>query len=232
MFWNLINLLFPVTCMFCRQPLLSTEEAGFLCTSCRQREPFFEEAGCPLCAARPGHSFCCARGEGNPFSFSGTVALGWYRHDLKECLHRLKYGGRSNLAKPLGQLLGRRVAEEGWQDLAAIVPIPLHPQRLKERGYNQSRLLARPVAVSLALPLTDLLVRSKNTAPQTKMNRSERLCNLQGAFHLKMPFPSPLAGKTLLLVDDIFTTGSTLEAASALLMSEGAGKVVNAVVAR
>lgn len=232
MVWNLINLLFPVTCMFCRQPLLPMEEAEFLCTSCQKKDPFFKETGCPLCAARPGHIFCCARKDGNPFSFRGTVALGWYRHDLKECLHRLKYGGRSNLAKPLGQLLGRRVAEEGWQDLAAIVPIPLHPQRLKERGYNQSRLLARQVAVSLALPLTDLLVRTKNTAPQTKMNRSERLCNLQGAFHLKMPFPHPLAGETLLLVDDIFTTGSTLEAASALLVSEGAGKVVNAVVAR
>jgi ComF family protein len=232
MVWNLINLLFPVTCLFCRQPLLAEEEAEFLCTPCSRKDPFFQEAGCPLCAARPGHTFCCARGEGKPFSFCGTVALGWYRQDLKECLHRLKYGGRSNLAKPLGQLLGRRVAEEGWPDLAAIVPIPLHPQRLKERGYNQSRLLARQVATSLALPLTDLLIRTQNTLPQAKMSRSERFGNLQGAFQLKTPPPYPLAGKTLLLVDDIFTTGATLEAASALLMSRGAGKVVNAVVAR
>jgi len=193
----------------------------------------------------------CLSRDGLSFSFSGTAALGWYGGDLKGCLHRFKYGGSSHLAKPLGQLLARAVMEQkNWPPFDAIVPIPLHLIRLRERGYNQSFLLACQMAPILKIPVADLLERQVHTPSQTKLSRHERQHNVKGAFCLKsppppLPFPfsiflsrptppisPPFTGKTFLLVDDIFTTGSTLEEAAFLLLSQGAASVYNAVAAR
>ena len=256
MFSSLVNLLFPPTCIFCKKPLLPQEVKNFLCVSCLANAPFFTEPGCPLCAGQIGYSLCCTQLGQKPFSFSGTTALGLYGGDLKNCLHRLKYGGSSHLAKPLGQLMARAVCQqETWPQFSAVVPIPLHPRRLRERGYNQSYLLAREVASALKVPIADILERRINTPPQTKLPRKERLSNMKGAFSLKSFSTSPSFFSTLLLrrplsqhtstaqtfpseqiillVDDIFTTGSTLEAAAAELISRGAaGRVYTAVAAR
>ncbi len=247
---SLVDLLFPPTCLFCRLPLLTEEREGHLCAACLKKAPFFSTPGCSFCAGRPEYNHCCTRGRPRSFSFSGTVALGWYGGDLKECLHRLKYGSGSHLAKPLGQLLARCISQQkDWPPISAITPIPLHPRRLRERGYNQSGLLAQEVASRLGIPVADLFERQRNTPPQTRLSREERLHNLKGAFRLKQqppprPFPFsalsrpasflslPVRGKVFLLVDDIFTTGSTLEEAASLLLYQGASRVYNAVVAR
>ena len=228
-----MDLLLPPTCLFCRRPLLPGERHDFLCAPCLQKEPFFLDQGCFLCAGRPGHSFCCTQGRARSFSFSGTTALGWYGSDLRECLHRLKYGGCSHLAKPLGLLLARSVLRRrSWPPFQAVVPIPLHPKRLRERGYNQSYLLARNLSRSINVPLAELLERQKDTPPQTRLPRNERLHNLKGAFRLKAKASPSFKASTLLLVDDIFTTGTTMNEAAKLLVGQGAGGVYNAVVAR
>jgi competence protein ComFC len=247
---GIINLVFPPTCLFCRQPLLAREVDDFLCFSCNSKTPFIASGGCSLCAGPPGKCMCLSRG-GLSFSFSGTAALGGYGGELKACLHRFKYTGSSHLAKPLGQLLARRVREQkNWPPFDAIVPIPLHSTRLRERGYNQSLLLARQMATSLEIPVADLLERRIQTPSQTKLTRHERLHNVKGAFGIKPPPPPlsfpfslflsrptppfcpPFTAKNFLLVDDIFTTGSTLEEAASLLLSQGAASVYNAVAAR
>ncbi len=133
-------------------------------------------------------------------------------------LHRFKYGGRRDLAFPLGRWLGERVAALQWP-VTMVTAVPLHPSRLSRRGYNQSRLLARAAAVVLNCPLVPLLSRVRGTPSQTGLSRLERRRNVAGSFAPAAPLP---AGSVVLLVDDIYTTGSTMQAAAAILASRGA----------
>ncbi len=227
---NLLDLFFPPTCIFCRQPLLAEEREGHICGECQGKEIFFKEEGCEICAAPRGDAFCCQK-AGLTFPFSGTVALGWYRDDLKECLHGLKYRGRKKVAVPLGKLLAQRVNSVPWSELKGVVPVPLHPHRARKRGYNQSALLAREVSAHLNLPLMDIVSRVKNTPQQTKLSRQERFKNLQGAFKINYNCPD-IKGASLLVIDDVFTTGTTLKEIASTLTSHNVEKVYNAVIAR
>ncbi len=141
-------------------------------------------------------------------------------------LHRLKYRGQRQLSRPLGHWLGRALLETGWT-LDRVAFIPMHPRKIAERGYNQSELLARRVAKVLGLPLVPALRKVKETPSQTGLSRRERHKNADGAFALLSPLP--LSG-TVLLVDDIYTTGATMKEAAAVLHLAGAS-VYGAVAA-
>jgi len=231
-FAALLNLIFPPVCLFCRRPLLLRERQAFICGDCSKKKPFFQQKVCPVCSAPPDAAGCCRREE-RSFTFTGTLALGPYRGELKECLHRFKYRGRRELAGPLGELLASKIMLAPWHTrLNGVVPIPLHTKRLKERGYNQSLLLAQRISSLLALPLLDILVRIRETPPQAGLSGYERRFNVKGAFGLNNN-AAQYQGLVLLLVDDVFTTGATLEEAASLLSLAGiAAETYNAVVAR
>ncbi len=148
---------------------------------------------------------------------------------LREAIHQLKYKGRTSLARPLGQYMG-----QAWQarplpaDL--IVPVPLHPARLRERGYNQATLLADRLARATGLALEERgLQRVRATSPQVDLNAAERKANVQGAFQAE---PSRVRGHTIVVVDDVCTTGATLEACSLALQEAGAQRVYAMTLAR
>ena len=141
-------------------------------------------------------------------------------------LHRFKYGGRRDLALPLGRWLGEEVVALKWP-VDLVTAVPLHPSRLAKRGYNQSWLIARAAAAVLGCPAVPLLSRIRSTPSQTGLSRRERRVNVAGAF---APAASLPTGGAILLVDDIYTTGSTLAAASAVLAARGAA-VFGAVLA-
>jgi ComF family protein len=135
---------------------------------------------------------------------------------LRVAIHQFKYGGVRALAQPLGELMGRTWATLAPQDepVDLIVPVPLHPARQRERGYNQAALLAQKLGGLLICPVeTEVLVRIRATLPQVGLSAGERRANVQGAFQLVEDMVSYVAGKRVLLVDDVYTTGSTLEAA-------------------
>jgi len=138
----------------------------------------------------------------------------------------LKYQGRISLAPFLAENMGTellRRPEHLPADL--IVPVPLHPVRLRERTFNQAELLARALSKKLAVPCeSDLLIRCRSTRPQAELNRQERTRNVRGAFDLRGE--ARVKGLRILLVDDVFTTGSTAEACARLLKSAGARTVV------
>ncbi len=232
MFAALLNLIFPPACLFCRRPLLPQERQAFICIACSKKKPFFQQEVCPVCAAPLAAEGCCQR-EGRSYTFTGTLALGPYQGELKECLHRFKYRGSRQLAGPLGELLARKILLAPWHSrVKGIVPIPLHAKRLRERGYNQSLLLAQRISGVLAVPLLDILVRIRETPPQAGLSGYERRFNLKGAFGLNNN-AAQYKGLVLLLVDDVFTTGATLEEAASLLAFSGiAAETYNAVVAR
>jgi ComF family protein len=149
---------------------------------------------------------------------------GW----LRRAIHDLKYHGEWARGDDLGNLIAAAAADLPRCDV--VMPTPLHPSRLRLRGFNQSRLLAEPVARSLGLPLREGLVRTRRTGAQVHLAAEARLENVAGAF-VVVPGTS-LDGATVLLIDDVVTTGATLGACADALVAAGAAQVVAATLAR
>lgn len=144
-----------------------------------------------------------------------------YQGYLKECIHALKYRGEARIAEGLGELMAWAAWwDGGFTKIDGVVPVPLHPARQRERGYNQAELLARVVGEALGQPVIQPVVRVRETAPQSGLSPAERRKNVDRAF--EVPVPGEVRGLRLLLVDDVYTTGSTLSAASAALKRAGA----------
>lgn len=154
------------------------------------------------------------------------VTLGVYRGVTRRAIRALKYGGTRDLARPLGQALAGGIPAD-WQ-VCAVIPVPLHANRQRERGYNQSALLAQAIADALQVPYVPALVRTRATAQQAKQHAAQRAANLSGAFQVQGIVPSG----TVLLVDDVMTTGATLLACRDALAKAGQSDVKYAVVAR
>jgi ComF family protein len=185
---------------------------------------------CPPCAAAviparrlpPGPGG--AEGAGVP-----RVAYAVYGGPLAAALRRLKYDDRPDLAGPLGHLL-RHAARSQRLSGDVVVPVPLHPARLADRGYNQAALLAAAVSSELRAPLAArALVRGRRTDPQARLARAERWDNVAGAFRARAP--GSMAGLRVVLVDDVATTGATLGACALALREAGARQVTALVVA-
>lgn len=150
-------------------------------------------------------------------------------------MQRFKYGRDQSLLPLLSMLMAKGLEDPAisGRKFDAVIPVPLHPLREREREFNQAALLAAPVARSLGLPIWSPLVRKRATAPQAGFDRRHRMENLQGAFERKRGGGGIVPeGSSLLLVDDVATTGCTLDACAAVLMEAGAGEVCAITVAR
>ncbi len=222
---NILQLLFPERCLLCRS-LLQPASARPLCPKC-DSSAWPVGVICPRCGAfgRENSPRCGCRQSG--FSLQGLFALSFYEGRWRSLLHDLKYRGRRSFARPLGHWLARELLLQDCFLPHMVVPVPLHCSRERERGFNQSALLARRVAKELNIPFASLLVRNRETESQTKISRRERLLNVRGAFSC----PSEIAaGTKILLIDDIFSTGATMNEAANCLQRSGA-LIYGAVVA-
>jgi ComF family protein len=234
-----LDLVFPALCPVCGR---RSDDRGHrpFCAACWTGLPLWADAGCPGCArlfaGLPAGSRCeeCRR---TPPPFEWVRAVGAYRDGLRAAIHALKFRGRVAVAAPLGALLAERGAAlagltpEALPLVDAVVPVPLHPARLAERGFNQAELLAAPCARAWGRPLvTGALVRTRPTRPQTELDATERGTNVAGAFAVRRP--AALAGRRVLLVDDVLTTGATARAAARALRDGGAAAVSVLVLAR
>ncbi|MGD0680024.1 MAG: ComF family protein [Polyangiaceae bacterium] len=203
-------------------------------------DAFFAVLAPPRCAACLGplrrlQIFClgCASTtRAAPRNRFGAIAAFAYGGAIARALVRLKYERRPDLARPLGELLWRSVmTHRDALDAWVVVPVPLHPRRLAERGFNQSALLARPIACGLRAPLWgQALTRRTDTQPQTKLDREARARNVADAFVTDTP--DRFRGRRVLLIDDVRTTGATLEACTRVLRYAGAANVGWAVLAQ
>ncbi len=230
---GLFDLLLPAICPLCSKPLGPSPLPPF-CPGCLKEMVPLVSPCCPVCAlpypTENGTDHLCEPCLRTPPPFDRIHALGEYAGSLREAITAFKYRGRIDLDRPLGrQLAGRlrEVADPTTFDL--VLPVPLHPRKLRERGYNQSLLLAQVLARDLRLPLQrHRLQRQRPTPPQQGLNADQRQANLRQAFALA----APLTGERVLLVDDVVTTTATARECAQELRSGGAGSVTLAVLAR
>ncbi len=216
-----VDLLFPRWCVGCGR------EGDLLCCSCRDSLTRVGLVVCPRCGRPPSSCSDCSRelasidGIRSPFTFEGTI---------RKAIHELKYRNIRALAPELAGLLADYLrAQPVPADLLA--PVPLHPARLRERGYNQSGLLARELSRVSGIPATeDCLVRVRQTPPQARTgHRQERLDNMAGAFACR---GDHFRDKHVMIIDDVATSGATLDACASAAKRGGAVSVWGLVVAR
>lgn len=222
---SFLELIYPPLCLCCQKRLAARTE--YICSCCLLNFPVISKA-CPRCALSLGESDECEYCHGLNFSFSGVCALGEYKHDLRDIIHRLKYKSKSNLAAGLAKMLVQKVEKKNWPELNMITSIPLHRSSYLKRGYNQAELLANNMAKLLGIEYQQMLKKVKKTSSQSFLSREERAENLIDVFEYR----GKKAKGNILLVDDVFTTGSTVEEAAKVLLNKGAEKVYVAVVAR
>jgi ComF family protein len=213
---------FGGTCFLCRG-----RAGGLLCAACEAELPAAPEPACPRCAlASPGGSVC-GRCLTHAPHYDATVSALAYDFPADALIHALKFRGELALAELLGTLLARKLSVVGPLDF--LVPVPLAAARLRSRGYNQAAEVARTVARLARVPLrARLCERVKDTPPQTELPWAERERNVRGAFGCT----GEARGARVAVVDDVMTTGATLDALASTLKAAGAARVVNLVVAR
>jgi ComF family protein len=218
---SLSSLVFGGSCFVCRGAARE-----ILCAECDAELPRLGAGLCPRCAlASPGASLC-GRCLAQPPHYDATVAALAYSFPADILVHALKFRGELALAPLLGRLLAERIPGSQRPDL--VVPVPLSARRLRERGYNQAMEIARRAAPAGVRLDAHLCTRSRDTPAQVGLPLEERARNVRGAFRCERA----LDGATVAVVDDVMTTGATLDEVAATLKRAGAARVVNWVVAR
>lgn len=198
-----------------------------LCPACREALPWLPSERCPVCAVPSPGGAVCGACLAEPPAFRGSRAALAYEFPVDALVHAFKYAGDLPVGEALAELL--QTAVRGADRPDALVPMPLHPARLRERGFNQALELARRVGRDLQVPvLARACRRLRDTAPQASLPWKERAANIRGAFACE----AELSGKRIAIVDDVMTTGHTLSELARTLVRAGTAEVWCWVVAR
>ena len=235
---GLLGVAWAPCCAAC-DTLLPLPTAGAVCADCWRRvaritPPLCAACGAPLAAdpAGRGPARPCRRcPAGRPHPVARCRSAGWYDGALRAIIQAFKYEGRQSLAAPLAALM-REAGRELLDAADLVVPVPLHPRRRWERGFNQSRDLA----ARLGPPLADILLRVRHAPPQATLAAGQRQANVQGAFELSgrawLRARATVGGKAVVVADDVMTTGATLAACARVLRAAGAREVSGLTAAR
>ena len=229
----LLDILFPLLCLACRK------KGEWICSDCQKRIPLYIEHRCPVCkkTITPAGETC--RDCYGHSSLDGIFSATFYEIPIiSRAIHTYKYRFVPEVSKPLATVLQDALLQKDLPLPEALVPVPLHPRRLRFRGFNQAELLARElsqlIAPELSLPvIADALKRIRYTKPQMKTtSRTGRLANLKDAFSVDKTKQALLKNKRVWLIDDVATTNTTLSECAKVLKENGAKSVFGIVVAR
>jgi competence protein ComFC len=229
----LTSLFYPATCVVCSE---NVERSEYLCADCQRRAPRIVAPFCAKCSEPfPGaitQTFSCANCEQREIHFDCAVAAYRSRGLVRKLVHDFKYGRQRHLRHPLTAWLRETLHDPRLRGrrFDLIVPVPLHPARERERGFNQATLLAELLAAHVGIPMRPVLERIRYTTTQTAYDRAERMENLAGAFRLRKN--RDVRELRVLLIDDVLTTGSTLSECAGVLKTAGAISVHAATAAR
>ncbi len=224
-----VRFLLPVECAACHTPLVD-DPIPYFCSGCWNTIAPPSPSRCARCdrpfvsplATTYSPQHVCQSCHERPPSYTKAWTLYPYRPPLQDAICLFKYGGKVSLATPLARLMIDRLPPLDEIDL--IIPVPLHAERLREREFNQSLLLADRIGRHLNIPVScTALTRIAPAPPQTTLSRKERLNNLRGAF--SVPRPESITSLRILLIDDVFTTGTTVNVCAKTLRKAGSGHV-------
>lgn len=219
---RLASLAFGGSCYLCRGVA-----DGVLCAKCDADLPRLPTPRCPSCALASSSGAICGRCLASPPTYDGTIAALAYEFPADVLVQSLKFRSELALAPLLAGLLASQLPKAVRVDY--LLPVPLSAARLRERGFNQALEIARHVAAATGCKLAPALAeRSRDTPPQIHLPHAQRAHNVRGAFRCTRP----LAGAEVAVLDDVMTTGATLDELAATLKRAGAARVVNWVVAR
>lgn len=207
---NLLDLLFPPRCIFCRRVL--PREVDSVCSPCQRAISFLD--------APPNK----AKGAFYHCAYSALSCEG----NVRKCLHRYKFGGKSSYAAPLARILQHAMPRDQHFDLITFVPT--NPKNVRQRGFHHAGLLARELSSLTGIPCRPLLRKIRNTKPMHGLHPAQRRANILGAIAPAAPREA-IAGRRVLIVDDLITTGSTLSECARILLAEGAAGVWGITVA-
>ena len=235
-FHRILEFLLPAKCSYCRSSI-GTSDVPCFCRQCWSDFSAVRGPVCPSCGRpfgspealsySPGHE--CITCRSSPPRYDQALAAGLFEGSLREAIHVYKYRPVRSLGEPLARWMAAQVRLTASLD--TVMPIPLHRKRLRLRGFNQALLLAQGAAERFDLPLVyDNLVRVRSTRPQVELSGLERIANVRGAFHLVRP--DSVADKRVLLVDDVYTTGATMNECAKVLKDAGAAAVIVLTLAR
>ena len=218
-FDNLSDAIFRQNCLLCASPEANSHA---LCRACLNELPWHQETSCPQCGLTSDGNLCgsCIS---SPPDFDATRAVFLYAYPIDAMMQRYKYGNMLNLCHTFGQLLAQSTDS---QNIDLIIPMPMHPARLQERGFNQALEIARHMNKS-KLDLHSA-IRQKLTPPQASLPLKERVKNIKGAFAAN----ADLTGKRIAIVDDVMTSGASLNELAKTLKKAGASRVECWVIAR
>ena len=223
-----IGLFLPKICLGCDKQLLRNED--FLCSNCTNSITFLENI-CPICGAPETEHGCKVCGN-HKFFFDKARSVFIFSTTIQKMIHEFKYNEMTRIAKIFGKLSQEYFEKyQPFDYIDYIIPVPLHRVRKRSRGFNQAELLAREISKRMNWEyLPNLIKRKRFTETQTKLNREQRKENVSFAFKINPEYS--IKGKNILLVDDVFTTGSTTNSIAAVLKGEQVNKVYVLTIAR
>ncbi len=229
-----LNLLFPKVCRYCGETF-QEGLSNILCRACFDKTQSYEDPICEHCGVSlPTDGFegavrirCCDCGE-DPYFLDRVRAFGVYEGPIRIAHHAFKFEGMEKLKADIARQILNSVPNSFWEGAEALVPVPLSPERERERGYNPAELLAQELSVKTRIPIKPLLRKIRSTVPQMSLTREKRIHNPEGAY--KSVFTQPFS--KVVLVDDVFTTGATLEECAKVIKETGVSWVGAVVFGR
>ncbi len=233
---RILELIFPEKniCFICED--YGKDIEGNLCSICRENLVFIKQRSCSICGRKLEveldieNIVKCRECIKRPHYYTKSVSPLSYEKDIKMAIYDFKYNDRQHMYKLFGRLMVESILENDLEHVDIVVPVPLYKDREKKRGFNQAALLAKYISDQLRLKLdTKNLKRDSQTKAQNKLDRSQRKRNISGVFGLRNN--CDFINKRVLLIDDIYTTGSTVDECSKLLLENGASQVFVATLA-
>ncbi|NTW06840.1 MAG: ComF family protein [Syntrophaceae bacterium] len=229
------DIIFPPQCLACSEIINKSSKQVF-CPSCLSKIRLITGSLCPICGLpfldSPAESHICGDCMQSQPYYSRARAVAGFESIIMDAIHKFKYGRNISTGSALGSFMaGFSFPDFDFSEYSLFIPVPLHIKRLRERGFNQSLLLAKEMGKKYKLPVNfSLLKRCNFTLTQTGLNRAEREKNIKGAF--AVTDKNKIAGECVILIDDVYTTGSTINECARVLLKAGAQKAAAITLSR